>query len=401
MASFDYLALDSEGKEIRGQTEAGSETALEAILRQQGRWLVEARAGKAATRGRNRRDRSVKRRVLIEFFLQLGMQLKAGIPIVSALGVGAQTAGQPQMLAIQQDLLDHVKNGQPLSEAMAAHPRAFGALVINLVRSAEVSGRLAEACYQIRGYYEWIDRLAGDVRRALMYPMFVLIAALMFVMLMFTFVVPKFTSLFAQLKIPLPTITTIVSEISHVLVKYGWLMVVGLFAIAVAWVLASRISSGFVRFRDALLLRVPLVGDLVELICVSRFTQNLSVLFGAGIPLLVALRHGRDLAGNVILEEAIDDVIGGVREGRKMHECMVRHAIFAPLVVRMVEVGEASGTLTEGLNNVAEYYQERLSRLIKKRLALLEPILIVLLIGVVGMVAVALVLPMAELMNPR
>ncbi len=402
MPSFSYLALDAEGRELRGHLDASSESALESALRRDGRWLVEARAGSQSSGGRRRGgNRPVKRRVLIEFFLQLGMQLKAGIPIVSALGFGDSQSAHPFLQPIQQAVLDEVKSGRPLSDALAAHPRTFAPLVINLVRAAEASGQLAEACYQIREYYEWLDRLIGEVRRALTYPAFVMGAALAFVILMFSFVVPKFASLFAQLKMPLPLVTTLVMGFSHFLVQHGLLLLAGAGGAVCFWWTAPRFVPGFVRWRDSFKLGLPLVGDLLQLICVSRFARNLAVVFGAGISLLEALKLGRELAGNVVLAGAIDEVLAGVREGRKMHETMARHGIFTPLMVRMVEVGEVSGTLTEGLNNVAEYYQDQLSRLIKKRLALLEPLLIVFLIGVVGLVAIALILPIAELMNPQ
>ena len=401
MPTFNYLAVEADGRELRGEQDAHSESALESLLRREGRWLVEAKNVSSSSGRGGRLNRPVKRRVLIEFFLQLGMQLKAGISIVSALGFGNSGTVHPMLQPIQEDVLDQVKAGRPLSEALRAHPRTFAPLVVNLVRSAEASGKLAETCYQVRDYYEWLDRLVSDVRRALTYPAFVMFAAFAFVILMFSFVVPKFATLFEQLKMPLPLITRLVMGFSHLLVSQGLWLMLGVGTAVAGWFTAPKYVPGFVRWRDSLKLGLPLFGDVLRLICVARFARNLAVTFGAGIPLLESLRLGRELAGNVILEEAIADVIVSVRDGRKMHETMARHAIFAPLVVRMVEVGESSGTLTEGLGNVADYYEDQLGRVIKKRLALMEPLLIVGLIGVVGAVALALILPIAELMSPR
>lgn len=401
MPSFNYLALDAAGREQRGELEAASEAALETALRREGRWLVTVGAVTGSRAGAAPGNRPLKRRVLIEFFLNLGLQLKAGISIVQALGAADTRMSDTRLQGIQQDLLAQVQEGRTFSEALAGHPRAFAPLVVNLIRSAEATGRLAEACHQVRDYYEWLDRLVGEARRALTYPAFVLLAALLFVLLMFGVVVPKFAALFDQMSLPLPLVTRLVMGASGFLLQQGGWLLLAVAAGVGGWFTAPRWVPGFVRWRDGFKLDLPLFGDVLQLILVTRFTRNLAVTFGAGLPLLEALRLGCELAGNAVLAAAIDDVRAGVEAGRKMHETMARHAIFSPLVVRMVGVGEASGTLVEGLTHVADYYQEELERRIKKRLALLEPLLIVSLIGVVGLVALALVLPIAELMNPR
>lgn len=401
MPTFAYTALDATGQTLRGQVEAASESALEQRLKKAGQWLVQAQEVRVMMQPRQAGNRSVPRRLLIEFFFQLGMQLKSGIALLTALSFGAKQSVHAGFRGIQQDLVNQVQAGRPLSDAMSAHPKTFVPLVVNLVRAAEASGQLAETCYQIRDYYEWLDRLISDIRRALIYPAFVLVAALAFVVLVFSFVVPRFAALLAELKVPLPTVTLTVMQVSGFFVQHALALLVGMVAAVAAWLALPRLLPRLGFWKDWLKLRIPLFGDLARFICVARFARNLSVVFRAGLSLLEALELSRRLAGNQLLERGIADIQSSVKEGRKMHEAMARHEVFSPLVVQLVQVGENSGTLGEALENVAEYHQDLLGREVKKRLAILEPVLIVFLIGVVGVVAVALVLPIAQLMTPR
>jgi type II secretory pathway component PulF len=401
MPTFSYISIDASGHTRRGHSEATSEPALEFRLKKAGQWLVEADEVRVLVRARRAGNRPVPRRALIEFFFQLGMQLRSGITIISALDFGARQCAHPVLRIIQQDLLDQVGAGRPLSEAMAAHPRTFAPLTVNLVRAAEASGQLSETCYQIRDYYEWLDRLLSDIRRALIYPAFVLTAALAFVILIFGFVVPRFAALLNELKVPLPAATLMIMQVSELLTRHGVALLAGTGATVAGWLFLPRWVPGLRLWQDRLKLSLPLFGDLVRLICVARFARNFAVVFRAGVTLLETLDLIRRVAGNQVLERAVVDIQTSAEQGRKLHEAMSRHSVFSPLVVHLVEVGENSGTLAEALTNVAEYHQELLGREVKKRLAILEPVLMVVLIGLVGVVAVALVLPLAKLMSPQ
>jgi type IV pilus assembly protein PilC len=352
MPSFSYIALDAGGQKLRGQVEALSEASLESWLKKQGQWLVEAQEIRVLMQARRAGNRPVPRRVLIEFFLQLGMQLKSGVSLVSALVFGAQQSAHPAFKAIQQDLLDQVQAGKALSEAMAVHPRTFAPLVVHLVRAAEASGQLAETCYQIREYYEWLDRILSDIRRALIYPSFVLTAVVLFVVVIFSFVVPRFAMLLNELHVPLPGLTRLVMQVSSFFVHYGWAVFLGTAAAVAGWVSLPKLMPEVRLWIDQLKLRVPLFGDLTQFICLARFARNLGIVFRAGLPLLESLELSRHLAGNCVLERAIADIQSSVKEGHKIHEAMSRHAIFPPLVQQLVAVGESSGSLEIGRAHV-------------------------------------------------
>lgn len=397
MPTFSYLAIDDLGRSHRGEQEAASESALEAWLKQQGQWLAEAAVVGGTPTGTG--NRKVPSRVLIEFFLQLGIQLKEGIPILSALSFGAQEGTHAGFQHIQRDLLERVRAGGTLSDAMSAHPKTFVPLVINLVRAGERSGKLMEMCREIHRYYEWADRLKSDIRQALVYPASVFICTMLLMLLVFTFVVPKFTTMLSGLNVPLPFLTRAVMGASHFITHDGWMAGIGGVLAFAAFKLTVRHSPAFTLFLDRFKLALPVFGPLVWMICLSRFTQNLSLLLRAGVPLLDALAMTRSLVGNQVFERAIVKIEHGVNSGRQIHETMATESIFSRLVVRLVQVGETTGSLGESLLNAADFYNDTLPRQVKKLFSVIEPMIIIMLLIMVGCIAGAIFLPIISLLG--
>jgi type IV pilus assembly protein PilC len=401
MPLYSYTALDDLGRKLRGQMEASSEAALEAMLRREGRWVTEVGEKPAGARRitRGPGNRPVPRRALIEFFLQTGLQLRSGIALVEALRFGLEDVAHPGLRQVQANLVERVESGSPLSEALAAHPRTFAPLVVHLVRAGESSGRLAEVCAEIHLYYEWLDRLMADIRQALLYPAFVLVATLMFFVLVFTFLIPRFAEVLIEIKVKMPLLTRVFLGISKFMVAHGW-AVAGV-AILVIFILrfGPRLSTAFARGLDRFLLWMPIFGEMHHLICLSRVAQNLATLYRAGIPLLNALQLCRSLVGNRIVEDSMLTVEAGVNAGRAMHETMKQDSIFSRLMVQMVAVGETTGTLGESLQHVADYYNDIVPRQVRKLLAVMEPLLIIGLVVMVGTVALAVFLPIAAMFD--
>lgn len=403
MPVYQYTAVDDLGRTLSGQMEAASEPALDALLRRQGQWLAEVRERKAAPRveARARGNRTVPRRVLIEFFLQTSLQLRSGIAIVDALGFGIDDLAHEGFREVQTELLDRVKAGSSFSEALAAQPRTFPPLVISLIRAGEASGRVAETCAELRNYYEWVDRLMADMRQALLYPAFVLVATVAFFFLVFTFLIPRFAQVLTEIKVPLPWITRLFLDISHFMTAHGWAVGSGLLFTAVAIRLGPRLSVRVARLVDHLKLGIPIFGPIHHLMCLSRIAQNLATLYRAGIPLLNALGLCRSLVGNRIMEDAVASLEARVNSGRQMNEAMKTNPLFSRLMVQMVAVGESTGTLGDSLQHVADYYNEIVPRQVKKLLAILEPVMIVGLIVMVGVVALAVFLPIASMLDAK
>ena len=403
MPLYQYTAVNDLGQTLRGQMEASSESALETLLRKQGQWLADARERTARTGPdmRSRGNRPVPRRVLIEFFLQTGLQLRSGVTIVDALAFGLADQTHAGFREVQENILARVKAGAVLSEAMTFHPRTFPPLAINLIRAGEAGGRVGETCAELRRYYEWMDRLMADIRQALLYPAFVLMATVAFFFLVFTFLIPRFAAVLNEIKVPLPWITRLFLDISQFMQAHGWIVGLALAGIAIAIQAGPRASDRIARLLDRVRLHIPVFGPIHHLICLSRVAQNLAVLYQAGIPLLGALGLCRELAGNRILADAVAGLETSVNSGRQMNEAMKANPLFSRLMVQMVAVGETTGTLGESLQHVADYYNEIVPRQVKKLLAILEPVMIVGLIVMVGIVALAVFLPIATMLDAR
>jgi type IV pilus assembly protein PilC len=348
-----------------------------------------------------RGDRRVPRRALIEFFLQLNLQLKSGVPLLTALSFGLEEGTHAGLAVVQRDLLERVRGGASFSEALGAHPRAFGPLVVNLIRAGESSGRLAETCGELRRYYEWLDRLIADVRQALIYPTIVLGVTTIFFFAMFTTLIPRFAKVLLELNVRLPLLTRLLLETSQWFTKYVWVIgpALALTFAALKW--GPKWWPRFARALDAAKLRLPIFGPLLRLVCQSRLAQNLATLYGSGVPLLESLRLCRPLVGNRLIEEAVGELQAGVNAGRNLHELMRENLLFSRLMVQMVAVGEGSGKLGESLQHVADYYNEVLPRQVKKLLTILEPAMILGLIVLVGTVALAVFLPIAEALGAK
>jgi type IV pilus assembly protein PilC len=339
--------------------------------------------------------------VLIEFFLQLGLQLRSGISLVEALGFGLEDDLNPVFQSVQSEVMERVKAGSSFSESLSAHPRTFAPLVVNLVRAGESSGRLAETCVEIRRYYEWIDRLMSDIRQALLYPAFVLVATIVFFFLVFTFLIPRFAQVLTEIKVKLPLLTRLLLDISDFMKGHGWVVGAGLAVVILAVKFGPRFSVRFAWALDWLKLSLPVFGPIHHLICLSRVAQNLATLYRAGIPLLSSLQLCRALVGNRLLEDAMATVESSVNSGRPMHEAMRDNEVFSRLMVRMVAVGEATGTLGDALQHVADYYNDVVPRQVKKLLSIMEPVIIVGLIVMVGTIALAVFLPIAGMLDAK
>lgn len=403
MPVYQYTAVDVSGQTRRGELEASNESALDALLRKQGQWLAEAVERRQVVRsdGRRRGNRPVSRRLLIEFFLQINIQLRSGVTLVEAITFGLDDVAHAGFLEVQTCIVDRVRAGASFSEALADHPRTFAPLIISLIRAGETSGKLAETCGSIRRYYEWVDRLMGDIRQALIYPAMVLVVTVIFFFLVFTFLIPRFAGVLTEIKVPLPWITRLFMDISAFMTAHGVWVALGLVGAVIGITIAPRISPAVAHAVDWVKLNLPIFGPIHHLICLSRLAQNLATLYQSGIPLLKALELCRSLVGNRLLEDAIQNVESAVNAGRPINEAMKANPLFSRLMAKMVGVGEKTGSLGDSLQHVSDYYDEMVPRQVKKLMSVLEPLIIIGLIVMVGTVALAVFLPIANMLEAR
>ena len=400
MPHYQYSGIDTLGNKVSGWMNAASEPLLESRLRKERIWLLRAkqskkRSGAGQIAGRKRRIK-IKRRILVNFYLQLSLLLRAGITLPRALKRLAADFRSNPLGTVIDDLLRQVDSGVAFFETLKSYPSIFTSHMSAMVHAGELSGKLPDVIDELRRYLEWMDRLMLDIRQALIYPLIVFGASLAFMLMLFSFVVPRFVVVFESLSLKLPAITQLVMNVSGFIQTY-WAIWLGIGFLFSGFLCLSRRIGLLGIFRDRLLMRIPLFGKLVQIFALSRFCNNLAMLYKAGIPLLKAIDICKYLVGNHVVRIALGEVHRGVKEGIPMSTIMSRHSVFTNTLVTVVSTGEASGNLDVAMSNLAAYYDELIPRQIKTVFSVFEPIMMLGLIGVVGVVAVSLILPIIQL----
>lgn len=406
MPTLGYVAIRPDGRIIRGRAEAVSEDALARQLEKERMELVELRDADEIARFFRRQvlrqasgREKVSRRDASDLFFQLGTLLKAGVPLLQALEqVAAGMPGGP-LQGVVRNLAAQIQSGASLGEAFAMFPKAFPPVVVSLVQVADKTGSLPQVCAELRNYLVWLDKMAADVKQAVRYPLIILGVAIVFIFVIFSFVVPRFTAILSEMKVQLPPLTQAVMGFSGFCSRYWWQVILG----AAGLYFAVRITlARFPRIRaeaDRWKLRLPLFGPVMMMLAITRFTQNLATMYRSGLLILDALKSCRELVGNEALAQAVDRVHDGVAGGRKIGEVMRETGMFPPLVLQMVTTGENTGQLADALQNVTDYYNEIIPRAVKKIFGLMEPVIMLGLILLVGAVVLSVFLPITEMLK--
>jgi len=403
MTNFLYSGIDQHGRTVTGQMTAENPVSLEQRLQTIGVWLVKAEADRTSDTKRTLRSTRLrggnKRRQLINFCTLMSFMAKVGIPLVQALEIAAQDCDNAIFRDVIVDLKNQVEAGQKLAEAMERYSQLFGTQFISLIRAGEESGSLPESLNELKRYLEWQEQVISDVRQATIYPAVVLIMVILFVLVLFTFVVPRFVTLLTAAKVELPLPTRLVFAASDFAKETWWMWLIVLVGVPLFVGLATKWSPRFAIVMDHLKFRVPLFGSLNHMLAMSRFARSLSVLYRAGVSILQGLKLCEDLAGSPVVARDLRDVQFRIEEGATLSEALRRHPVFSSLLIRMTVMGEKTGNLDGALDNVSEYYNTIIPRRIKKIFSVMEPALILTLVGIVGFVALAIFMPILSLMQ--
>jgi type IV pilus assembly protein PilC len=403
MTNFIYTGIDHHGRSVTGTLAADNAVSLEQRLQTMGVWLLKAEADKTSDSRRSLRSARLnggtKRRQLINFCTLMSFMAKVGIPLVQALEIAGQDCDNPVFREVITDLKNQVEAGQKLAEAMEKYPGLFGAQFTSLIRAGEESGSLPESLNELKRYLEWQEQVISDVRQATIYPAVVLMMVILFVLILFTFVVPRFVTLLTAVRVELPLPTKIVFAASDFAKATWWIWLLGFVGIPLAITLGTKWSHRFAIWVDQAKFKLPLFGPLNHMLAMSRFARSLSVLYRAGVALLQGLKLCEDLAGSPVVARDLRDVQHSIEEGSTLSEALRRHPNFSSLLIRMTVMGEKTGNLDGALDNVAEYYNTIIPRRIKKIFSVMEPALILTLVGIVGFVALAIFMPILSLMQ--
>lgn len=398
---FSYRAVDPRGGSVvKGSMEAASESAVTSRLRAQGLTPLEVKA--LSKTGLNREIKfaglggTVKARSLAIFARQMAGLLNAGLPIMRTLTILIEQTEdkqlQPALVAVRAD----IESGQSFSNALARHPDVFPPLMISIVRVGESGGFLARAMHSLAENYTKEAELQNKIRAAVTYPTIVLIIAILGVLAMVTFVVPVFENMFAGLGTSLPLPTQILVTISR---NMWWILPLLIVSVSVAWIWWARNKNkdSVRKVVDPFRLRMPIFGKVFTKIAVARFSRNLSMMLDAGVPIIQALAIVGQASNNWAVERAVHDVQDSVRQGKSFSAPLAKANVFPTMVPQMVAVGEESGTLSEMLASIADFYEDEVETATSQLSATIEPVLIVGLGVLIGGMVISLYLPIFTL----
>lgn len=391
MPTYEYIAIDGGGARVAGALAGPSEQAILAEL--ESRRLTPVRVREQPERGGWSRGISARR--LGMSYQQLADLLGAGVPLMRSLALLGRSKSSPALSRVYRELGEQVAEGAELAEAMAARPRVFAPVHVAMVRAGEKGGFLEQVFERLAGFVLGQAELRSRVVGSLIYPMFLVGAGVIILAVIFSVFVPKFRVQFERLD-ELPVVTRVVLAISDALTTYG-LVTLGVVAVAGAalWMWARRPSAQ--RRMNIWKTRAPIVGPIVRSLAVARFCRMLGTMEANGVPLLDALRIARGAAGNVLLEEAIDDATEAVRSGSPLAEPLGRSGLFDEDVVEMIGVGESAGNVDQVLARTADTIEGRIDRMLATAVRLVEPVVLALIALVIGLVAAGLILPMVRL----
>jgi type IV pilus assembly protein PilC len=399
VANFHFRAIDAQGNPAEGEMTALDLSQLEQRLQDMGLWLVRALETKPKASSHVGKRGKVKPRDLLEFSTHMFTLLDAGIPLSQAVKNLSEESPNLQLRSTLHAVFQQVEAGSSLHAAMNQHPNVFPPQVTNLVQAGEESDTLADTFKELERYLDWAEQIRGDVRQATIYPSIVIVAVTGLLILLFTFVIPRFIPVLHDLNMPLPFVTVLVIGVSEFMVNNWAIWMPGLLMTPLAWWVGRNYLTGFSGWRDKFVLELPVVGELLRMLTLSKFVQNFSVLYRAGIPVLQCLELCRGLVGNRVVSDALQNVQRSIAEGSTIHDSLQRYPIFPPMMIQMISVGETTGNLPKTLMNVADYYNREIPRRVKKIFGILEPVITLGLIGIVGVVALALFMPMMSLMG--
>lgn len=351
------------------------------------------------TRVKTSSKRKITQEDITVFTRQLSTMIKAGLPLMQAFEIVARGHGNPSMTEMLMEIRSNVEQGSTLSRAFSNHPKYFDRFYCNLVAAGETGGVLESLLDKLAVYKEKTQAIRKKVKTALTYPVSVIAVAIGLVFVMMIFVLPAFKEVYANMGAELPALTQTVMDMSDFFVSYGWMVLIALgFAIYGFLKLKAR-SIKIQRRMDALLLRMPIFGDIVRKGTIARWGRTTATLIAAGVPLVDVLDSTAGAAGNLIYEEATREIRTRVIQGLSMTSGVRATELFPNMMVQMSSIGEESGSLDDMLNKAAEFYEDEVDNAVGRLSAMMEPIIIVILGLVIGTLLVAMYLPLFNLGN--
>jgi type IV pilus assembly protein PilC len=397
--TFKWTGKTTKGTVQHGEISAETREDVIASLRRQGLipTIVAEKKATPVKFGGFSRGKKIKERDIIVFTRQFASMYNAGIPIVQGLDIMSKQTENKNLREIVGRVKGDVEAGTTLAEAMKKHPKAFDDLYVNLVAAGETGGVLDSVLQRLAVYIEKAMKLKKKVKGAMIYPAVVMFIAVLVVAVIMIFVIPVFGRVFSEMGVALPLPTQLVINFSNFLSGIGGLIV---FFVIVGSVVAFRqyrkTTVGHMN-TDKLFLKIPIIGELIKKVAVARFSRTLGTLISSGVPILDGLEICAKSAGNKVVEKVVFEVKRDVSAGKTVSEPLAKSDVFPPMVVQMISVGEATGSLDQMLSKIADFYDDEVDNSVQNLTVLLEPAMMVFLGVVIGFIVVALYMPIFKL----
>jgi type IV pilus assembly protein PilC len=409
MPTFKFEAMDTAGAEVKDSVEAVNEEEAQQKIRQMGYFVtkITETAGKkdkkkkAGKKGKKRKAFTiggVNQKALVTFTRQFSTLQDAGLPVLRSLRILENQMRPGVLKNALIDVVDDVESGSTLSEAFGKHPKCFDRLYVNMVKAGEAGGALEVILKRLADFKEKAQSLKRRITGAMVYPIVVVAVAVLILTGIMVFIIPKFEKIFAEFKLKLPWITQALIDTSRWFGKYWYIIpLVPVFLWLVFKLIRLNKTGNYIL--DKIKLYIPIMGNLIEKSVVARTMRTLGTLISSGVPILEALSIVRETCMNAVFEDMYKRVYDSIREGDTIAQPLKESRLVDDMVVNMVDVGEETGDLDTMLNKIADVYDEEVDVLVDALISLLEPIMIVVLGGIVGTIVIAMFMPMLALLE--
>jgi type IV pilus assembly protein PilC len=394
MPLFSYKAVDAGGKNILGRVEAVNLFDLEQRLARMGLDLVNG--APASRRSRLVRGLKIPRQDLINFCFHLEQLASAGVPVMEGLADLRESLEKPRFREVVSGLVEAIEGGRNLSQALAEFPEVFSKVFVSLIRAGEQTGKLAEVLKSLTESLKWEDELAAQTKKLMVYPAFVGSIVMLVTFFLMIYLVPQMTGFIRNMGQEVPLQTRILIQVSAFFVSYWWAIVAAPFVVFAAIRIAVRRNPAFEYALDRYKISAPLIGPILRKIILSRFASSFAMMYSSGITVLDAIRSCEEIVGNKPMESALRSAGQQIAEGKALTAAFQDLALFPPLVIRMLRIGENTGRLDTSLLNISYFYNREVREAIGRLQAMIEPVLTVLLGAVLGWVMLSVLGPVYD-----
>ncbi|MCB1745868.1 MAG: type II secretion system F family protein [Gammaproteobacteria bacterium] len=391
---FVWEGVDKNGKRVKGEMSGQNDALIKAQLRRQGvNPLKVTKKRKPLLSGGGK----ITSKDITVFSRQMATMMSSGVPLVQSFEIVGRGHENKAMQDLILSLKADVEAGGSLNEALGKHPQQFNELYRNLVTAGEQAGILEEILHKLATYMEKTEALKSKIKGAMFYPIAVIVVAFVITCILMIFVIPQFQDLFSGFGADLPALTQVVINMSKWFQEFWWVLIGGIVGVIVLIMQAMKRSIKFAHFVDRLLLKIPVIGDILNKSAIARFARTLSTMFAAGTPLVEAMTSVAGACGNIVYYEATMKMRDEISTGTQVQAAMRDSGVFPNMVIQMVAIGEESGALDQMLSKVADWYEQEVDDAVDSLTSLLEPIIMAVLGVLIGGLVVAMYLPIFKM----